>query len=159
MAKFITNRLCLGSLAHLHCSFSGRQQKQQHTGKVMQCPNPLCFLVNFLLASNPANCLIPNECTCAATSVDAAIICQWQQYKGRCFSGCMMAWHHLKWYQAVTECRQAGSGKVYKSQILATNSFSLVFILNFLIFTFPHIIRRSLTNLAGTHLSELKYLP
>lgn len=67
-----------------------------------------------------------------------------------------MAWHHLKWYQAVTECRQAGSGKVYKSQILAPNSFSLLLILNFLMVTFPHILRGSFTNLPATHLSELK---
>lgn len=122
-------------------------------------PKPLVLSGEFFLDSNPANCLIPNECTCAATSVYAAIICGWQQYKGRCFSGYMMAWHHLKGYQAVTECKQAGSGKVYKSQILAPNSFSLVFILNFLMVTFPHIIRRSFTNLPGIHLSELKYLP
>lgn len=113
--------------------------------KVMQYPKTLCFLMIF--CCNPANCLIANECTCTTISLDAVIVCQWQPYNGICSLGFIIAWCHLELYQAVTECRQAGSGKVHKSQILAPNSFSLIFILNIQMATFPPVIRKSFSHL------------
>lgn len=126
--------------------------------KVMQYPKTLCFMTIF--CCNPANCLIPNECTCTTISLDAVIVCQWQQYNGICSSGCIIVWCHLKLYQAVTECRQAGSDKGYKSQILAPNNFSLIFILNIPMATFPPVIRKSFSHLPKCLVETcfLKYL-